>query len=134
MRQEESFVYGTLGSRVKALFVDSIVIALFGVLTSTLLRDLQDIPDYYRAVPFIFIFLFYDPIFTNVLGGTLGHLTMGLRVKNAKDHAKKIVLPLAILRFIVKVCLGWVSLLTVTGSEKKQSIHDSLVGSVVVKV
>jgi hypothetical protein len=28
--------------------------------------------------------------------------------------------------------LGWVSLLTVSGNEKRQAIHDSIVGSVVV--
>ena len=119
--------------RVKTLFIDSIVIALFGVLTSMLLRDFKDIPDYYRAIPFVFIFLFYDPIFTSIFGGTLGHLTMGLRVRKAKDQSKRIILPLALLRFIVKVCLGWISLLTVTGNAKKQSIHDALVGSVVVE-
>ncbi len=133
MKQNEEIIYGSLGQRVKAIFVDSLVIAVFGVLTSMLLREFSDIPDYYRAVPFVFIFLIYDPLFVSLFGGTLGHLVMGLRVREAKEQTKKIIFPFAFIRFIVKICLGWLSLLTVTGNKKKQSIHDSVIGSVVLK-
>ncbi len=124
--------YGTLGKRVKAVAVDSIVIVIFGVLTSMTLKEFNEFPDHYRAVPFVFIFLLYDPIFTSLFGGTLGHLMIGLRVRKSKDESKRIIFPLALIRFVIKVSLGWISLLTVTGNEKKQSVHDTVVGSVVL--
>jgi len=39
-----------------------------------------------------------------------------------------------LVRFLAKVGLGWLSLLTVTGNEKKMAIHDYLAQSVVLSV
>ncbi len=134
MEQAEKCIYATVGIRVRALFVDTIVMAVFGVLIAMVLNEFENFPDYYRPVPFVLIFLLYDPLFTSSFGGTLGQLSMGLRVRKAKDQTRKIILPFALLRFILKFSLGWISLLTVTGNEKKQAIHDFAVGSVVIKV
>jgi uncharacterized RDD family membrane protein YckC len=59
-------------------------------------------------------------------------MILGIRVKRESNEQKNILFPLAIPRYIVKVLLGWVSLLTVSGSKKRKAIHDFLVGSVVV--
>lgn len=126
--------YGTLIDRVKALTIDSVVIMVFGLITAITFNKFEDAPDFMRGIAFILIFLLYDPIFTSTFGGTIGHLSIGLRVKKEKDHTKKIIFPAAILRFIIKVFLGWISLLTITGNSKNKSIHDSIVSSVVIKI
>lgn len=59
-------------------------------------------------------------------------MMLGIRVKREANEKKNILFPLAIVRFIVKASLGWISLLTVTGNEKRKAIHDYLVGSVIV--
>jgi uncharacterized RDD family membrane protein YckC len=59
-------------------------------------------------------------------------MMIGIRVKRESDEKKNILFPLAIIRFIVKASLGWISLLTVTGNSKRKAIHDYLIGSVVV--
>lgn len=126
--------YGKLIDRIKAVMIDAIVIAMFGASSSVLLSSFENVPDSVRIILFVFIFLLYDPIFTSFIGGTIGHLVIGLRVRNAKDETRKVIFPLAILRFIVKAFLGWISLVTVTSNKQNKAIHDSLVGSVVINV
>jgi uncharacterized RDD family membrane protein YckC len=92
----------------------------------------ENLVDSVRIGTFIFIFFLYDPLFTSVFGGTIGHMMMGMRVKRENDETKNILFPMAIVRFAVKAVLGWISLLTVLGNEKRKAIHDYLIRSVVV--
>jgi uncharacterized RDD family membrane protein YckC len=126
--------YGKLMSRVKAVFIDSLVIMGLGLLASNLLEKFENAPDSVRLFAFIFVFILYDPLFTSFVGGTIGHLLIGLRVRQSNDETKKIIFPLALVRFITKAFLGWISLLTVTGNSKNKAIHDSLVKSVVIEL
>lgn len=119
-------------SRVKAVITDSVVLIAFMFLITYVFEHIKNVPNNARITAFVFIFILYDPIFTSAFGGTIGHLTNGLNVKRAADENKKIIFPFAVIRFIVKALLGWISLLTVSGNEKGKAIHDSLVGSVVV--
>ncbi|MCB0456661.1 MAG: RDD family protein, partial [Flavobacteriaceae bacterium] len=67
-------------------------------------------------------------------GGTIGHSYSGIGVRRDDDSDKNISLPSAIVRFIIKLLLGWISLLTVTGNEKRKAIHDFIVKSVVLEI
>jgi len=126
--------YPGVFDRVKAIMTDSIVIVVFMFIASYVFSLFESVPDYARIIAFVFIFLLYDPLFTSTFGGTIGHMLLGIRVKRESNEQKNILFPLAILRYIVKAFLGVISLLTVTGNEKKKAIHDYLVGSVVVYV
>ncbi len=125
--------YGVLILRIKAIVVDSLVLMGFGIAASSILSKFDNVPVAVRIIVFLFIFILYDPIFTCLVGGTIGHLIMGLRVRQSKDETRKIIFPFAVLRFIFKVLLGWISLVTVPGDEKKKAIHDSIAGSVVIQ-
>lgn len=92
----------------------------------------EDVPDNARIAAFVFIFFLYDPIFTSSFGGTLGHMMFGIRVKREKNQVRNILFPLALIRFFLKALLGWISLLTVSGNEKRKAIHDYVAGSVVI--
>jgi len=124
--------YPGVFDRVKAIMTDSIVIIVFMFLVSFIFSFFGSVPDNVRIIAFVFIFILYDPLFTSIFGGTIGHMMLGIRVKKGSDESKNIILPLAILRFVVKASLGWISLLTVSGNAKRKAIHDYLVGSVVV--
>ncbi len=124
--------YAGVADRVKAVVTDSIVIIIFMFIVTYTFSVFEHVPDTARIIAFIFIFFLYDPIFTSVFGGTIGHMMFGIRVKREKNQMKNILFPLAIIRFLVKVLLGWISLLTVSGNKKRKAIHDSLVGSVVI--
>ena len=126
--------YPGVFDRVKAIMTDGIVIFIFMFVASYVFSEFESVPDNARIIAFVFIFLLYDPIFTSLFGGTIGHMIIGLRVRRESDEQKNIHFPLAILRNIVKAFLGVISLFTVTCNEKKKAIHDYLVGSVVVYV
>lgn len=80
----------------------------------------------------VFIFGLYDPIFTSLFGATLGHMMMGIRVKRIYNRTRNISFPMAIVRFLLKFLLGWLSLITVSRRTNRQAIHDLTVQSIVV--
>lgn len=124
--------YPGVSKRVKAVVTDSLVLVVLMIAATSLFDTFENVPDYARVVAFVFIFILYDPILTSTMGGTIGHMIFGIRVKREKNEQKNILFPLALIRFVVKALLGWVSLLTVSRNNKGKAIHDSCVGSVVV--
>jgi uncharacterized RDD family membrane protein YckC len=124
--------YPGVFDRVKAIAADGAVIIILMFAAANVFSLFESVPDNARIGAFVFIFLLYDPIFTSIFGGTIGHMMLGLRVKRESDENRNILFPLAIVRYIVKASLGLVSLLTVSGNVKRKAIHDYLVGSVVV--
>ena len=129
---EEKKEYPQILERVKAAFADGIVIIIYIFLITSLFESINQVPDWARISAFVFIFGLYDPIFTSLFGGTIGHMMSNIRVKKGKDETKNILFPLAIIRFFLKVMLGWISLLTVGSNKKRKAIHDIVVGSVVL--
>ena len=127
-------MYAGVAIRIKAVFVDVMVMFIMMIIITYFLSSFEQVSDYTRGFAFVFIFFLYDPTCTSIFGGTIGHLAVGIRVKRENDENKNIMFPLAILRFIVKSMLGWISLLTVSGNAKKKAIHDSLIGSVVLLI
>ena len=125
--------YATLLNRVKAAIVDFLVLLGLGLVVSTILSKFVNVPDFVRVILFILIFILYDPIFTSTIGATLGHLFLGLRVRRSNNEDKRIIFPIAIVRFILKALLGWISLLTIAVIKKKKAIHDLVAGSVVLQ-
>ena len=126
--------YPGVFDRVKAMVIDGAVITVFMILASYVFSLFENAPDYSRIIVFVFIFLLYDPLFTSIFGGTIGHMIVGIRVKRESNEQKNILFHLAILRFIVKAFLGIISLFTVFGNEKRKAIHDYLVSSVVIYI
>jgi uncharacterized RDD family membrane protein YckC len=128
----ETKEYPSLLKRVKAAFIDIVAIILFMYGTSDLFSLFEQVPDSFRISAFIFIWILYDPIWVSLLGGTIGHRYMGIRVKKERNELKNISFPAAVFRYFVKSTLGWFSYLTMSGSQKKKALHDNAVGSVVV--
>jgi uncharacterized RDD family membrane protein YckC len=124
--------YPGILDRVKAIFIDGIIIIVYMFIVSYIFSLFENVPDNARIIAFVFIFFLYDPLFTSLLGGTIGHMIIGIRVKRELNEQKNIQFPSAVLRYIVKASLGWISLLTITANKKGKAIHDMLVGSVVV--
>ncbi|UII34194.1 RDD family protein [Fulvivirga ulvae] len=124
--------YPTLPTRVKALMADVVVLMVLMIFTTYLFSSFDHISDNSRMIAFVFIFYLYDPLFTSAFGGTLGHYLLGVRVRREDKPEKKLLFHMALLRFIFKSLLGWLSLLTVTENDKKRAIHDYLAQSVVV--
>ncbi|MEN8122707.1 MAG: RDD family protein [Bacteroidota bacterium] len=124
--------YPGVSKRVRAAVTDSLVLAVLMVLTTYIFSNFENVPDIARISAFVFIFVLYDPILTSSIGGTIGHMIIGIRVKRENNQEKNILFPFAIVRFLAKALLGWISLLTVLNNEKGKAIHDYLVKSIVV--
>jgi uncharacterized RDD family membrane protein YckC len=124
--------YAGVSDRVKAVISDSIIVFLLLLITTYVFSIIEQVPDRARILAFTIIVVLYDPICTSVLGGTLGQLMQGIRVRRENKPDKNILFPLAVLRFFIKVSLGWISLFTVTGNAKGKALHDILLGTIVI--
>jgi uncharacterized RDD family membrane protein YckC len=124
--------YPGVFDRVRAIVTDAVVLVLLMVTVSYIFSLFENVPVSMRIIAFVFIFFLYDPLFTCVFGGTLGHMLIGLRVKRESDETKNILFHRAVLRSVVKGTLGEISLFTVLNNPKRKAIHDYLVGSVVI--
>ena len=82
-------------------------------------------------IAFAFIFILYDPLMVSLFGSTIGHRMSNLKVQRL-DSGEKINLGLAIIRFLIKATLGWISFFTVSTNKNRQAIHDSIINSIVV--
>ena len=124
--------YPDLILRIKAAFIDGFLVFLFAYGLSDILLSFESVPNSVRVAAIVFLFTLYDPISISVFGRTIGQNAMGIRVKREDDEDKNISFPSALLRYILKAVLGWISFLTIGKSLKKKAIHDSAVHSVVV--
>ena len=76
--------YPNVLDRVKAVVADSVIIILFMLIATYLFSLFENVHENVRILAFVFIFLLYDPLFTSIFGGTIGHMMFGLRVKREK--------------------------------------------------
>ncbi|MBI1183127.1 RDD family protein [bacterium] len=125
-------IYPGVSDRIKAAVIDSFVIVVFMVVLTIVFSQFANVPDSFRFAGFIFIFLLYDPLFTSLFAGTIGHMIMNIQVKQSSNTEKNIRFPLAIIRYLIKFLLGWISLLTVGSDKKHLAIHDIVISSVVL--
>jgi uncharacterized RDD family membrane protein YckC len=124
--------FPSLVSRIKAVFVDMLLLLVVFTITSIFIDSVAELSDFTKGSILIFMVYLYDPLMTSLAGGTLGHKMMEIKVRRYVDPKRNISLPMALIRFLVKGLLGWLSFLTVTGSMRKRAIHDLLGGSIVM--
>ncbi|HMG91926.1 MAG TPA: RDD family protein [Chryseolinea sp.] len=129
----DGIIFPTLVSRIKALFVDLVVILMIFTTTTLFIDAFGDIHSFLKGFILIFMLYLYDPILTSFTGSTLGHKLMKLKVRRFNDPEEKISLGYAFLRFILKTTLGWISFLTVTSNKHKRAIHDVMSGSILLR-
>ncbi|WP_299800596.1 RDD family protein [uncultured Maribacter sp.] len=125
--------YAFLPERIKAAVIDGILLIVAMYAVSEILSLFENVPNYVRISIAVLLFLLYDPIFTSQFGGTIGHSYSKIMVKKDAITEQNINLVPALFRFLIKFSLGWVSLLTVTGNQKKKALHDLVVNSVVLR-
>lgn len=118
--------------RVKAATIDVIFIVMIIYTASFFFGMIDNVNETLRGTVFVVLFILYEPLFVSFFGASLGHMFCDLRVQKDDITEKNISLPKAIVRFILKTALGWISLLSISSDTKKRAIHDKFVNSVVV--
>jgi len=126
-------VHASIQDRIKAAVIDSIIIIVALFMTSELFALFDSIPNYIKIVVSIIVFILYDPLLTSLKGGTIGHTLSKITVRKDEKLDENISFPRALIRFVLKALLGWISLITISGNEKKKAIHDYAANSVVIK-
>jgi len=125
--------YPLLGERVQSTFIDLLFIVLLMFVFSAILEKYEHVPNWIRVVLFISIWILYDPVCT-VAGFTIGNYVKGLRVRQFKDPSKRINIIQAIVRYMLKLFLGWISFMTINTNKERRAIHDFVAGTVVIKL
>ena len=125
-------IYAGLQNRIKAAVVDGILLMVMMYSVTEVLKFFNDVPSSLRMCLFLLLFVLYEPLMVSILGFTAGHYYFDIKVKREDNQNKNILFPLALLRFILKFLLGWISLLSISSTDKKQAIHDKVVNSVVL--
>lgn len=83
-----TFNYAILPSRVKAAFIDSLILVASMYALSELLALFESVPDFVRMMAFVVIFIVYDPFFASTFGGTIGHSYSKITVRKESDMKK----------------------------------------------
>jgi len=125
--------YPELKLRIQSTFIDLILVVILMFAFASILEKFQDVPDWVRIVLFAGLFIVYEPL-SMTLGCTLGNYLNGIRVRKEADSTKRINILQAIIRYPIKVALGWISFLTISSNPRRRAIHDLLSGTVMIKL
>jgi uncharacterized RDD family membrane protein YckC len=128
----KDYEFPSLLKRSQALLIDALIIILVFFIASYLIEIIGGAPGWLRGAVLVFMLFLYEPVMVSALGGSIGHRAMRLRVKRIKNPEKNIIIFLAVIRFIIKALLGWLSFVTVTKNKRMRAIHDIASGSIVI--
>lgn len=130
LNNENQVFYPRLMRRIRAVLTDSIIIGL-AIPASLIAVSYLGLRGKSVAAALVLIIFILEPVLVAFTGGTLGHHWQGVKVVNGKTLAR-VGLLRATLRFLLKIPLGFLSLVIVLTSRRHQGIHDFLTGSLVV--
>lgn len=125
--------YPELKDRVQSTLIDTVLIIVLMFLFASILEKFDNVPDWIRIALFAALFITYEPV-CMTLGCTLGNYLKGIRVRKEADTTKRINIFQALVRYPIKIFLGWISFLTIHSNPKRRSIHDLASGSVMIKL
>jgi hypothetical protein len=124
--------YASVIDRVKSTTIDTLLLIACFYLLSDILNSINNVSESLRILLFICI-LMYEPIFIS-LNGTFGNHKNSIRVRKNKDTTKKLNFFQSLLRYILKISLGWISLIFILMNQKGRALHDIISGSIMIKV
>lgn len=124
--------YASVIDRVKSTTIDTLLLIACFYLLSDILNSMNNVSESLRISLFICI-LMYEPIFIS-LNGTFGNYRNSIRVRKNKDITKKLNFFQSLLRYFLKISLGWISLIFILMNQKGRALHDIISGSIMIKV
>ncbi|WP_157815991.1 RDD family protein [Spirosoma pollinicola] len=122
-------MFPPLWKRIGASLIDVYFIFMLAYAMVSILPE--SFVDQFRLIIFGLAVL-YDPICNSTLGYTFGTFLFKVRVRSRADTTQKLSFPKALIRFIVKAVLGWISFLTIHSDSMRRAIHDRVADSVVI--
>src|SRR5947209_16323255 len=124
--QEE---YPLLIDRLQSAFIDLLLIVMLMFVCTAWLDKWTTAPEWVRITIFVILFIAYEPL-CMTLGFTAGNYIKRIRVRKSTDTSKRINILQAIVRYPIKIFLGWISFLTINSNPQRRAIHDFVSGTV----
>lgn len=124
--------YPGISERIKAIYIDFAVTIGLMIVFTNIISSYPDTPLWLKITLFAVVVVLYEPLFTSLFGGTIGHRSVGIRVKRERDETKNIQFHVAVIRYIIKCFLGILSFITISNNYKGSAIHDIVCSSVVI--
>lgn len=129
--KQKEIVYATLGRRVKASILDSVIVLALIVTIPVIMGQItKGLPDGWGVLMYAPIF-FLEPLLISYWGQTVGQYLWGIKVVREADLTK-CPLSLSFVRYYTKAVLGWWSMIYMFFTKKHQAIHDHLAHTVVI--
>jgi uncharacterized RDD family membrane protein YckC len=125
------YVLPTIKTRYFSMLIDVLVLVLLALGISMLFDTIGEVPGFVRGIVFGLVMFCYEPILVT-FGSTIGQLFLNIRVRSFKNPDNKVAFLMVVIRFVVKVLLGWLSFITVTFNINRRAIHDFISGSIVI--
>lgn len=123
--------YASFQLRFRALLLDAGICLAFFIIGGVVAGAVLEQYPLARSAIFVLIvssILLYDPLMVSQYGGTFGHRAFNICVVQAGTQ-RKLSLPSAIVRAVIKSFLGLFSLTFMFVTSKAQSLHDMAAGS-----
>lgn len=126
------YPYATLGRRVLATSLDSIIIISFMLLVGTFVQSVSDEVNVIKIILFFAPVFLYNPVMISAFGNTIFQKI--LKIKVVTEEGQYCKFHIAFLRWIMEVLLGWLSLIYFVFNDKHQTLHDKIAGTFVYYV
>ncbi|MEM7257772.1 MAG: RDD family protein [Pseudomonadota bacterium] len=123
--------YPALVLRIRAMCIDLIIFTLLFWGTLVLVWRLELSAIYLKVVVLAVPLLLLEPMLLWLSGSTIGQHIVGIKVAN-KETGQNLFILKALIRYIVKMVLGFYSIITMAVTKRRQSFHDVVSGSVVL--
>jgi len=124
--------FASVIDRIKSTTIDTLLLIACFYLLSDILNSTDNSSENLRIILFTCI-LMYEPIFVSI-NATFGNYRNSIRIRKNNDTTKKLNFFQSLLRYFLKISLGWISLIFILMNQKGRALHDIVSGSVVVKV
>jgi uncharacterized RDD family membrane protein YckC len=110
--------------------IDGVLILSTFIAVSFAVNSDSSIASYARIAVLAIMLFLYEPVMTSRCC-TLGQKISGIRVRKIDSYGN-ISIPAAYLRIVIKIVLGFISLLSIPCTRDRRAIHDFVSGSIVV--
>lgn len=124
-------VYPKVFLRVKGMLLDSLILGVLIYSPVFVVVELGIESPALKALFMLIPALLFEPLCVCFSGGSIGHHYAGLQVADAKS-GKKLNFFMSLVRFLIKIPLGLVSLVSILITKRHQAIHDYLSHSVMI--
>ena len=128
--QGEAF-YPRLVRRVRAYLIDQMILLALLAAWLLLLPWMEGFTSAQKIFVLIAPIWLAEPCLVSLTGATIGHHLMRLRIRDARAD-RNLGFVRATLRAVLRLMLGWLSVLFILVTRRRQALHDVLLGSVVV--